>query len=166
MLLSRWLGSMSLLLGGFACSSANDGIPEPTTATVVTPSSSGGAATPAPEPTEECERGWVARDGTIDEDACIPSSAGILDLRENWTPGVFAEAEGGTPAYRATYLELAHGPTPGAAFGVMPSFAAARARLADGERHECHRAIDDTAPMAVEGELRGWRLSLIHTSES
>lgn len=84
----------------------------------------------------------------------------IVDLRDAWTPSLFAPQPDGTgPSYRAQYLALAsEHDASGAAltgedalgelYGVLPSLAVARERLADDARHVCHAFID-SAPIAL-----------------
>jgi hypothetical protein len=84
----------------------------------------------------------------------------IVDLRDAWTPSLFAaQADGVAPSYRAQYLALAAehdaGGTPvvgedalGELYGVLPSLAIARERLADEPRHVC-RAFIDSDPIAL-----------------
>jgi hypothetical protein len=78
----------------------------------------------------------------------------IVDLGDAWTPSLFAAQPDGTaPSYRAQYLALASehnaNGTPlagedalGELYGVLPSLAIVRARLADEPRHFCHAFID------------------------
>ena len=78
----------------------------------------------------------------------------IVDLGDNWTPRLFAPQPDGTaPNFRATYLALSndrsldgkpldHAEELAELYGVVPSLAIARARLADEARHACHAAID------------------------
>ena len=81
----------------------------------------------------------------------------ILDLGDAWTPSLFAPQPDGTvPSYRAQYLALAvehdgHGAPIGGEdalgelYGVLPSLAIVRERLADDPRHFCHAFIDSEA---------------------
>ncbi|MBL9013011.1 MAG: L,D-transpeptidase family protein [Myxococcales bacterium] len=78
----------------------------------------------------------------------------IVDLGDQWTPRLFAPQPDGTaPNFRATYLAMSNDkgldgkPLPhedelAELYGVVPSLAIARARLADDARHACHAAID------------------------
>jgi hypothetical protein len=80
----------------------------------------------------------------------------ILDLQDAWTPRLFAPQPDGTaPSYRATYLALAREHDAagkpvdpedalGELYGVLPSLAIVRERLADDPRHMCHAFIDNT----------------------
>lgn len=83
-----------------------------------------------------------------------------IDLGEDWTPrALAAPPEGPAPDYRATYLALAQERFADAGsdgelarrdrylelFGIEPTFAVVRARLADDARHACHDAVDDAA---------------------
>jgi hypothetical protein len=83
----------------------------------------------------------------------------IVDLRDAWTPSLFADHGGSAPSYRARYLALAaEHDTSGAdslgddalgeLYGVLPSLAIVRERLADDPRHFCHAFIDSD-PIAV-----------------
>lgn len=81
----------------------------------------------------------------------------ILDLRDAWTPTLFAPQPDGTaPSYRAQYLALASERDAtgaeldgedalGELYGVLPSLAIARERLADEPRHLCHDFIESSA---------------------
>ncbi|MBA3396960.1 MAG: murein L,D-transpeptidase [Deltaproteobacteria bacterium] len=78
----------------------------------------------------------------------------IVDLEDAWAPRLFAPGPDGTaPEYRETYLELAaerdkngkpidDREALGELYGVLPSLAIVRERLADEARHACHAAID------------------------
>jgi hypothetical protein len=80
----------------------------------------------------------------------------ILDLQDAWTPRLFAPQPDGTaPSYRTTYLALAREHDAagkpidpeealGELYGVLPSLAIVRERLADDPRHMCHAFIDNT----------------------
>jgi hypothetical protein len=83
----------------------------------------------------------------------------IVDLRDAWTPSLFAPQGGGPPEFRARYLELAAEHDTSSAhsvsddslrelYGVLPSLAIVRARLADDPRHFCHAFIDSD-PIAL-----------------
>lgn len=84
----------------------------------------------------------------------------ILDLGDNWTPKLFApQPDGSAPNFRATYLALSNdrgvdgkplADTDELAelYGVVPSLAIARTRLADETRHTCNAGIDP-APILV-----------------
>lgn len=92
--------------------------------------------------------------GTICPDDAAARKLTVVDLRDAWTPRLFAPQEDGSaPSYRAQYLALAaeHDArgTPvsgedalGELYGVLPSLAIARERLADDPRHFCHAFID------------------------
>jgi len=88
------------------------------------------------------------------ERGCASAGMTVIDLADAWVPTLFAE----TP-YKATYEQLALGndadgkPLDGEdalqeLYGVVPSLAIVRARLADDARHQCHDAID-RAPIAM-----------------
>jgi hypothetical protein len=81
----------------------------------------------------------------------------VVDLRDAWTPTLFAAAgEGPAPSFRARYLAMAsehdeHGAplagedALGELYGVLPSLAIVRTRLADEPRHLCHDFIASEA---------------------
>jgi hypothetical protein len=72
----------------------------------------------------------------------------IVDLTDSWTPTLFQPTrDGQTPTFRQRYLELATEKGEGIdalaeLYGIVPSLAIVRARLADEARHACHAAID------------------------
>lgn len=83
----------------------------------------------------------------------------VLDLADAWTPSLFAGGGELEPAYRAKYLALARehdangkplddGDALGELYGIVPSLAIVRERLADDARHACHAQIDST-PIAT-----------------
>jgi hypothetical protein len=98
----------------------------------------------------------------------------VIDLRDHWTPTLFAPGEDGhvAPDYRDTYLKLASEHDErgrpvddidalGELYGVVPSLAIVRERLADQKRHECHAAIDSTAIKSIPlpiGQDHGWQV--------
>jgi hypothetical protein len=81
----------------------------------------------------------------------------VVDLRDAWAPSLFAPGpDGQVPSYRAQYLALASEHDAGGApitgedalgelYGVLPSLAIVRARLADEPRHLCNDFIDGDA---------------------
>ncbi|NVB85301.1 MAG: peptidoglycan-binding protein [Kofleriaceae bacterium] len=84
----------------------------------------------------------------------------IVDLTDQWTPTLFAPTpDGQTPAFRDRYLELAQENADddlqaklesyAELYGVVPSLAIVRARLADEERHACNAAIDPKPVLAI-----------------
>lgn len=86
----------------------------------------------------------------------------VLDLGDDWVPGIFAEDESlgsrGRQPYRARFLALANEEVRGERylelFGIFPTFHVLSARLADEERHRCHAEIDDAPIEALERALR------------
>jgi hypothetical protein len=98
----------------------------------------------------------------------------IVDLGDTWTPSLFAaQPDGKAPSYRAQYLTFAAERDAGGAplagedalgelYGVLPSMAIARARLADDPRHFCHAFIDSdpiarlTWPYAQDDQKAVW----------
>ena len=117
-------------------------------------------ATP-PQPLACADRVLVMEDGRELGLACATDVAGktIVDLRDAWTPRLFAPAPDGTvPAFRDTYLALAAErdlqgkPLPPAKaltelYGIVPSFAIVRERFTHVQRYACHARLD-SAPMA------------------
>ena len=94
----------------------------------------------------------------------------VIDLSDAWAPRVLRDepslGEVGRVGYRATYVALANErfdevDEPDLAradrylelFGIPPSFAVLRERLADEARHRCHDAIDDAPLEALEHDL-------------
>lgn len=87
-------------------------------------------------------------------DEVVPAGSTVVDLRDAWTPRLFAPAgDGSEPAFRATYLALAAErdgegkPLPPRTaltelYGVVPSFAVVRERFAQLARHACHAGVD------------------------
>jgi len=72
----------------------------------------------------------------------------VVDLGDAWVPSMFEPHGGTAPNIRATYLGLAaqdDNSELAELYGVVPSLAIARTRLADDARHACHAAIDATA---------------------
>ena len=120
--------------------------------------------------------------GFVCPDAAASRGLVIVDLADAWTPRLFAPQPDGTaPSYRATYLALAREhdaagkpPDPeealGELYGVLPSLAVVRERLADEPRHVCHAFIDGSAIPALDrpysqdhkdlvagaGQMRAW----------
>lgn len=86
----------------------------------------------------------------------------VLDLGDDWTPGIFKEDESlgrqGRQPYRARFLALANEEVEDEKylelFGIFPTFHVLGARLNDEERHRCHDAIDDGPIEALERALR------------
>ena len=128
------------------------------------PAASPTAPTPRATPATiklACDAPIVPFERGLERDAgcAVPAGSTLVDLRDAWTPVLFAIPPGGpTPEFRATYLALAREedvdgkplpPNLGLAelYGVVPSFAIVRARLAQGARDACHTGID-SAPMA------------------
>jgi hypothetical protein len=116
------------------------------------------AETPCADPAVVLEAG-VVRGLVCPADAAARKLT-ILDLGDAWTPTLFAPQPDGTaPSYRAQYLALAaehdvHGAPVGGEdalgelYGVLPSLAIVRERLADDPRHFCHAFID-SEPIAL-----------------
>jgi hypothetical protein len=74
----------------------------------------------------------------------------IVDLRDAWTPRLFAPgADGKAPDFRATYLAIASEADKQSfeLYGILPSLAVVRDRFSQVARYRCHAAIDST-PMA------------------
>jgi hypothetical protein len=100
--------------------------------------------------------------GTVCPEAAAARGLVIVDLADGWTPRLFApQSDGTAPSYRATYLALAaeHDAAGkpsdpeealGELYGVLPSLAIVRERLADQPRHRCHAFIDNSAVPELE----------------
>src|SRR4051812_25486104 len=105
-------------------------------------------------------------------DTRLPASATVVDLRDAWTPDLFAvQPDGSAPDFRATYLALAleqdvdGKPLPPATalselYGVTPSLAIVRDRFTETARYACHAKID-SAPMAKIGRPYGQELEAL-----
>jgi len=92
--------------------------------------------------------------------ACsVPATTTTVDLRDAWTPVLFAvQPDGTAPEFRPSYLALAREqgldgkplpPNIGLTelYGIVPSFAIVRARFGEAARYAC-RAKIDPAPLA------------------
>lgn len=77
----------------------------------------------------------------------------IIDLNDAWTPKLLVGEGEIVPTFRSRYLALAsdrgedgkpldHEDELAELYGVVPSLAVVRARMADDARHACHAAID------------------------
>jgi hypothetical protein len=97
--------------------------------------------------TAELVEGGVAKGAICVADAQAKGLT-IVDLTDTWTPTLFQPTrDGQTPTFRQRYLELAaeKGDSIDALaelYGVVPSLAIVKARLADETRYACHAAID------------------------
>ena len=127
------------------------------------------------------ERGTITADPTtcadpipimadgVERGRVCPAEAGakgltVIDLGDEWTPAVLSASPDGTkvPGYRDDYLNIAnerlhkkatHEDKLGELYGVTPSLAIVRKRLADTARHSCWAAID---PTPIAGFNRIW----------
>lgn len=125
-------------------------------------------STPGTARADSCETFAIWRDGHRVDTVCRDDAAGrgltVIDLDEDWVPPILAPAPDGTgPSYRATYLALAQERFAAAGsdrrlaerdrylelYGIEPTFAVVRERLADDVRHHCHDEIDNTALEAL-----------------
>jgi hypothetical protein len=112
-----------------------------------------------------CPDAAVHVDGGIERALVCPAEAAaqgltIIDLDDAWTPMLFAaRPDGSGPTFRTQYLALAAGhDANGKAlddvdqlaelYGVLPSLAIVRDRLADDARHACNAKVD-SAPIAL-----------------
>lgn len=99
-------------------------------------------------------------DGTEREVTCAtPPGTTLLDLRDAWTPVLFAvQPDGTAPDFRSSYLALALERDPAGKplppnlalaelYGVVPSLAIVRERFTQTARYACHAKID-SSPMA------------------
>jgi hypothetical protein len=125
------------------------------------PSAGGAGAEQRPTGNEECDPALVVEAGQEKAPVCAAEAAArkliVVDLRDGWTPRLFApQPDGSAPSYRATYLALAaeHDAAGkpvdpedalGELYGVLPSLAIVRERLADEARYTCHAFIDNSA---------------------
>ncbi|HSD90328.1 MAG TPA: hypothetical protein VLB44_22515, partial [Kofleriaceae bacterium] len=140
-------------------------------------SQSPAAATPDPALTPpSCDdRVLVIQDGREGDSVCasaVPKGTTIVDLRDAWTPVLFAvQPDGTAPEFRANYLALAIEqdldgkklpPNIGLAelYGVVPSFAIVRDRFAQTARYACHAKVD-SAPLAKITRPYGQELSAL-----
>ncbi len=92
--------------------------------------------------------------GMVCPSEAVAQKLTIVDLEDAWTPRLFAPGpDGAAPEYRETYLKLAAehdkdgkpvdgGEALGELYGVLPSLAIVRERLAADARHACHAAIE------------------------
>ncbi len=140
----RW---WSLALALFACKTQTVGTIAPAT-----------PATPVATPAACADPVVVVADG-VERGATCSAGTTIVDLRDAWTPTLFAPgADGKAPDFRATYLAIAAerdldgkplAPENALAelYGIVPSFAVVRARFAETARYRCHAQID-SAPIA------------------
>ena len=119
-----------------------------------------------------CEQPVVAiSNGHETAAACaIPANTTIVDLRDAWTPVLFAvQPDGSAPDFRPSYLALAleqdidGKPLPpnlglSELYGVVPSFEIVRTRFTQSARYTCHAKVD-SAPMAKLARPYGEELS-------
>jgi hypothetical protein len=100
--------------------------------------------------------------GVVCPDEAATKKLVIVDLSDAWTPRLFAPGtDGVAPAFHDDYLRLAleqdeqGKPLAGTdalkeLYGVVPSLAIVRARLADDARHACNTAIDPKPILALD----------------
>ncbi|MBA3542430.1 MAG: hypothetical protein H0T79_22630, partial [Deltaproteobacteria bacterium] len=125
------------------------------------------APTPPARPLATCPDAVVVVEGGTERGTACESTlqasvvrhATVLDLRDAWTPKLFAPAPDGTaPDFRATYLAfaaergvdgkaLAANDALAELYGIVPSLAVVRERLGQEARYRCHAQID-SAPIA------------------
>lgn len=151
-----WRAIGALAIAG--CGPSSSVTPSPT------PSTEASAEVRTPETTREVrcadpvvvfERGTAG--GTLCPAEAAARKLTIVDLRDAWTPRLFSpSADGTAPSYRERYLAIAAErdaagkPVTGEdalseLYGVLPSLAIARERLADEPRHYCHDFIESAA---------------------
>jgi hypothetical protein len=93
----------------------------------------------------------------------------VVDLGDDWAPGIFSETADQPQSYRATFVALENehiGDTRAwetarrdqyfELFGIFPSFSVIRARLLDDARHACHVAVEDTGLRSLARPLAPW----------
>ncbi|MEJ7733251.1 MAG: L,D-transpeptidase family protein [Polyangiaceae bacterium] len=124
------------------------------------------------------ERVVVFEDGRRAAELCPDEARAramtVIDLADDWTPVLFSEdaalGERGAPPYRSTFVALANekwgdGPEWDRArsdrylelYGIFPSLAVVRTRLADDARHRCHEAVSDAALVELDQVIEPWR---------
>jgi hypothetical protein len=115
----------------------------------------------------------IYRDGSRQGEVC-PAQASrqgltVVDLSDNWAPFIFSESpelgEAGQQPYRQRYVALSNeqgivsrNPLKGERYlelyGIFPSFRVVRQRLSEGQRHQCHDAVDDSALEELDTPIR------------
>lgn len=111
--------------------------------------------------TAELLEGGVAKGAICVADAQAKGLT-IVDLTDTWTPTLFQPTrDGQSPTFRQRYLELAAEKGEGIdalaeLYGIVPSFAIVKARLADDARHGCHAAIEPAQILLLD---RTWSQS-------
>jgi hypothetical protein len=154
----RTIGALALAGCGESQSSQGSAMPSPT------PSAQASAEVRVTETTRDvsCADPVMVFDGGVESGTLCPDAIqarklAIVDLRDAWTPRLFSPGpDGVAPRYRERYLAIAAErdasgkPVTGEdalseLYGVLPSLAIARERLADEPRHLCHDFIDSTA---------------------
>jgi hypothetical protein len=150
---------------GFVIGCAGSGPVRPAAA-VAPPATAESHGSPPPAVEAACEPAIVVENGREHGTVCPPDAAArgltIVDLRDAWTPTLFAAgADGVAPSFRARYLAMAdehdeHGAALpgedalGELYGVLPSLAIVRARLADEPRHLCNDFIASEAIASLD----------------
>jgi len=152
----RWWFSLAIVVG---CSSSGSR----TVSTSAPPSSTAEAIEHATvvdaTPASSCAERVLVIERGVERGMQCPTAIGertIVDLRDAWTPSLFAPApDGSVPEFRATYLAIAaERDTAGQPlattdalqelYGIVPSFAIVRERLTQQARYRCHAQIDSS----------------------
>ncbi len=157
----RWL-SLALIAG---CSSSGKSVP----AAGGPPAEPIASVHPLPSvsPMPSCADAVLVVERGVERGACASTlkDVTIVDLRDTWTPKIFAPPGDKAPDYRAGYLALASERDPagkpltpdaalGELYGIVPSLSIVRDRFAQVARYKCHAAVD-SAPIAKLGP-RPW----------
>ena len=147
-----------------ACSSSGSRTPSPSNAAQAEQAARDDAEDAAADAAPGCADAALLIEAGLESGrvcpADLPAGAVVVDLRDAWTPRLFAPAaDGATPSFRATYLQLASerdakgrplapNDALGELYGIVPSLAIVRERFAQTARYACRAAID-SAPMAT-----------------
>lgn len=110
-----------------------------------------------------CADAVIVVENGVERGGCASALKGVtlVDLRDAWTPAIFAPPVDKAPDYRSVYLALsaekdaagkplAPDAALGELYGIVPSLAIVRERFAQTARYKCHAAVD-SAPIAKLG---------------
>ncbi len=167
---SKWYATWLSLLGVACASGAGTRAGAPTTESAAEENAEAG---PGAAAADEGERNIPhfaegRQVGMVSRAEAQRRGLTILDLGDDWTPGVFNEdpslGSRGRQPFRAQFLRLSNEEVARRRndyddrylelFGIFPTFFVLRERLADEARHRCHDAIDDAAMETIESSLR------------
>ncbi len=129
----------------------------------------------SPQPKSAC-RQLIAiyEDGESNQQICADDAADagltIVDLADDWAPGVLAGGADGSVPYRETYVRLANeqfGDDPVwdrarhdrylEVYGIFPTLTVIKARMADDDRHGCHVAVDNRGLVELTHDVDTWK---------